>query len=107
MIAHCDAPYGETDAEGRSTETLFTLHLYLNDSKAEAADPSKADLIGGATDLLSGDEKRKVAVHCKAGRVLIFQHMGVLHSGADVYNGVKYTMRTDLSYEMVRPGGAA
>lgn len=37
----------------------------------------------------------------KTGRVLIFQHRGLLHSGADVLGGVKYTMRSDLMYKKV------
>ena len=36
----------------------------------------------------------------EAGRVLIFQHRDLVHSGDDVLNGVKYTMRTDLMYEL-------
>jgi hypothetical protein len=34
-----------------------------------------------------------------AGRVLIFQHRRLLHSGDDVKAGIKYTMRSDLMYE--------
>jgi hypothetical protein len=37
----------------------------------------------------------------KAGRVLIFQHRNLYHSGDDVLAGVKYTMRTDIMYELV------
>jgi hypothetical protein len=35
----------------------------------------------------------------KAGRVLIFQHRRLLHSGDTVSAGIKYTMRSDLMYE--------
>jgi len=31
--------------------------------------------------------------------VLIFQHRGLLHSGDEVLEGIKYTMRTDLMFE--------
>ncbi|KAK3327395.1 hypothetical protein B0T19DRAFT_441388 [Cercophora scortea] len=96
---HCDGPYVETDAD-KTVETLFTVHLYLNDSKEAVGDG--ADLVGGATPFLSNDETRKVDVHPKAGRVLIFQHRKLLHSGADVVQGTKYTMRTDIVYEMIR-----
>ncbi|KAK3685893.1 oxidoreductase domain-containing protein [Podospora appendiculata] len=100
---HCDGPYSETDAD-KTVETLFTVHLYLNDSQAEAGHEAAAaaDLVGGATPFLSDDETRKVDVHPKAGRVLIFQHRRLLHSGADVVQGTKYTMRTDIVYEMIR-----
>lgn len=61
-----------------------------------------AELVGGATSFLSGDEKRKVDVDPKAGRVLIFQHRRLFHSGDDVVKGTKYTMRTDIMYELIR-----
>lgn len=58
-------------------------------------------MVGGATALLSGDEKRKYNVECKTGRVLIFQHRRVFHAGADVVKGVKYSVRTDIMYREV------
>lgn len=36
------------------------------------------------------------------GSVLIFQHGGLLHEGAEVKEGVKYTMRTDILYKWVK-----
>lgn len=36
----------------------------------------------------------------KAGRVLLFQHRDLIHSGDDVLSGTKYTMRTDLLYSV-------
>ena len=45
--------------------------------------------------------KRSLDVDPKIGRVLIFQHKGLLHSGADVTNGIKMTLRTDLMYKKV------
>ncbi|KAK3377922.1 hypothetical protein B0H63DRAFT_478367 [Podospora didyma] len=95
---HCDGPYGE-GKDGRTIESLFTAHLYLNDSKAVAGDA--AELVGGATSFLSTDEKRKMDIDPKAGRVLIFQHRKLLHSGDDVIKGTKYTVRTDIMYEML------
>jgi hypothetical protein len=84
--------------------THFTVHLYLNDCKAEAEEDVKdqTELVGGATSFLSRDEQRKMDVNCKAGRVLIFQHRGLYHSGDDVVEGTKYTMRTDIMYELIR-----
>ena len=96
MIAHCDAPYSDTSDPARTIRTMFTIHLYLNDSKAEV---EGADLVGGATTFFSNDEKRRIDVNPKAGRVLIFQHRRLLHSGDDVLAGIKYTMRTDIMYE--------
>jgi hypothetical protein len=37
------------------------------------------------------------------GRVLIFQHKGLIHSGEPVTAGTKYTMRTDIMYERMLP----
>lgn len=42
--------------------------------------------------------QRQFDVEPKTGRVLIFQHRDLLHSGADVTSGIKLTLRTDLLY---------
>ena len=56
---------------------------------------------GGETAFLSGNLKRSYKVAPKIGRVLLFQHRGLLHSGEEVENGLKYTLRTDLIYKKV------
>lgn len=99
--------------------TLFTLHLYLNDSVAAAEKlressaangddrpmEEKPDLVGGATSFLSyKDEDARVDVDPLCGRVLIFQQNNLLHSGDDVLAGTKYTMRTELMFELVDEG---
>jgi 2OG-Fe(II) oxygenase superfamily len=94
--AHCDGPYSE-EKDGKVFRTHYTVHLYLNDSVAEAGE--SAGLVGGATSFLSYSEDEKMDVNPKAGRVLIFQHRGLYHSGDDVIRGTKYTMRTDIMYE--------
>ena len=53
---------------------------------------------GGATTFHSTDMSRSFDVDPKMGRVLIFQHAHLLHSGAEVQEGIKYTMCTDLMY---------
>ena len=35
------------------------------------------------------------------GRILIFEQEGIPHSGEEVTKGVKYSLRTDLMYEVV------
>jgi hypothetical protein len=40
----------------------------------------------------------KIDVQPQCGRVLMFQHRGLLHSGDDVVSGTKLTMRTDLMF---------
>lgn len=95
---HFDGEYWEPGE--KITKSLFTVHLYLSDSKQTVGD--EAELEGGATSFLSVDG-RKMDVDPKAGRVLIFQHRRLYHSGDDVIAGTKYTMRTDIMYEMVAP----
>ncbi|KAI1205161.1 uncharacterized protein F4807DRAFT_293034 [Annulohypoxylon truncatum] len=99
--AHCDSPYGEVTADKHSVMTHFTLHLYLNDSRQEVGE--KSELVGGATSFLSSNLERRVDVDPKAGRVLIFQHRRLYHSGDEVKAGTKYTMRTDLMYRQRLP----
>ncbi|CAD6567101.1 MAG: hypothetical protein ASARMPREDX12_005317 [Alectoria sarmentosa] len=72
--------------------SFYTLHLYLNESTPENK------LEGGATTFHSHDMQRSLDVDPKVGRVLIFQHRDLLHSGADVTRGIKLTLRTDLMY---------
>ena len=93
--AHYDGVYLTPDRRERSQ---YTLHLYLNDSDDAA---SGAPMEGGATRFHSpfGDESKYLDVEPKVGRVLIFQHRGLLHSGDDLWNGMKYTLRTDLMYQ--------
>ncbi|UNI21219.1 hypothetical protein JDV02_007230 [Purpureocillium takamizusanense] len=102
---HCDGPYWyfeeeeEEDGGGggrREVRTMYTVHLYLNDSAAES--PTGEGHVGGATAFLSRDRKRRLDVNPKAGSVLIFQHEGLLHEGARVDSGLKYTVRMDLLY---------
>lgn len=83
------------------SKTFFTIHLYLNDSVAEAGE--QVQLVGGATSFVANDgsSDRKVDLNPKAGRILIFQQQGLYHAGDDVLEGTKYTMRTEVMYELV------
>lgn len=98
MIAHCDGTYTEDGPDGASLSTLFTTHLYLNDSVAAVGE--EAELVGGATSFVSNNRSRRVDVDPKAGRLLIFQQNGLYHAGNDVVEGIKYTMRTELMYKV-------
>lgn len=100
FVAHCDGNYSEVVDE-KVLKTFFTVHLYLNDSVAEAGEA--AGLVGGATSFLSSNGSRKMDVDPKAGRVLIFQQRGLNHAGDDVVKGTKYTMRTEVMHELIRP----
>jgi hypothetical protein len=95
--AHCDGAYETPDGKERS---YFTLHLYLNDAEGKDGQPP---LEGGATTFhsYSYHNDRRMDVVPKCGRVLLFQHRSLLHSGDDVISGTKYTVRTDIMYELV------
>ena len=90
---HCDGTYETPSGDQRS---FYTLHLYLNDSIA-----SGGDVKGGATTFHSVDRSCRLDVNPKMGRVLIFQHAHLVHSGDEVQAGIKYTMRSDLMYERI------
>ncbi|KAI4141637.1 MAG: hypothetical protein LQ341_003466 [Variospora aurantia] len=92
---HCDGSYVTPDG---SEISYYTLHLYLNESEAGVRG-EKTD--GGATRFhsLNGYDEKFLDVEPRMGRVLIFQHRNLLHSGDDVVKGTKYTLRTDLMYK--------
>lgn len=104
---HCDGSYESPDRKERS---YYTMHLYLNDAglpssrelrsmpREQRKAAQKNYLMGGHTAFHSYDGRRSFEVTPKAGSILIFQHRNLLHSGTDVLQGTKYTMRTDLMY---------
>lgn len=56
-------------------------------------------LLGGATSFMDGfSAKDAVRVFPKTGSLLIFQQRNLFHAGDDVFQGVKYTVRTDIMY---------
>lgn len=59
-----------------------------------------ACLSGGATRFWTPDKKHFLDVEPKVGRVLVFQQRMLIHSGEEVTDGVKYTMRSDLLFEV-------
>jgi len=93
LPGHCDGHYVTPPGNEVS---FYTLHLYLNDSLSNGG-----DVKGGATTFHSMDMSRSFDVNPKMGRVLIFQHAHLVHSGAEVQEGIKYTMRTDLMYRRI------
>ncbi|KAG8925075.1 hypothetical protein FRC00_004370 [Tulasnella sp. 408] len=89
--SHCDGTYWTPD---RSEISCLTLQLYLNGSKE--------DLEGGATQFSSYRmPDTYIDVDPRPGRALIFEQGNLLHCGAKVLKGEKYTIRTDLMYKKV------
>ena len=95
-VAHCDGAYETPDMTERS---YYTLHLYLNESDP---DGPQGELIGGATTFHAGRMLKEYKVNPKFGRVLIFQHKALVHSGEEVQSGTKITLRTDIMYSKLR-----
>ncbi|KAK6530248.1 hypothetical protein TWF694_003612 [Orbilia ellipsospora] len=107
---HCDGAYTTPDHKESS---LFTFHLYLNDKTGDVP------LQGGATRFWDAGahlkqelspalmKKRKIEppefydVAPIPGRVLVFQHAFLVHSGEPITAGIKLTIRTDFMYEKV------
>jgi hypothetical protein len=96
---HTDGSYVTPD---KKQVSYYTLQVYLNGDKES--------LKGGATrfwprgyNIWSSSTKAKKSIHyvdieSRTGRVLIFEHEGLMHSGEEVIKGVKYSLRTDLMY---------
>lgn len=95
---HVDGSYVTPD---RKQVSYYTLQIYLNGDKRS--------LKGGATRFWSRSYNpwssrpskqahKYVDVESRLGRVLIFEHAGLMHSGEEVIQGLKYSMRTDFMY---------
>ena len=110
---HCDGSYVTPDGKEIS---YLTVHVYLNGKGANIEnDPvgyvkqqkaklpiEELPLQGGATRFFEPRAmKRYFDVIPETGACLVFQHRGLVHSGDDVVQGTKYTMRTDVMYEKV------
>jgi 2OG-Fe(II) oxygenase superfamily len=124
---HYDGNYRTPD---RKEISFYTIHLYLNGEGEEEQDlkkilkmqqeeqendsirveagkeDGKRKLLGGATSFLPSWIKSDEAVRVwpKTGRVLVFQHDDLLHSGDSVYRGTKFTVRTDVMYSKSHVG---
>ncbi len=70
-------------------KSLVTVQIYLGDEGVQ----------GGATRFWRSDEKKYIDVEPKPGRILIFQQRNMWHSGEDVDQGTKYTLRSDFMFE--------
>ena len=117
---HCDGLNTLPQEDGSSLKSFVTLHLYLNgtgNQELEGEDskifPKGAalklfdedpdtPLLGGATRFWTPDKKYYLDVFPLTGRALVFQQRMLVHSGEEVLNGVKYTMRSDFMFSETR-----
>jgi len=94
---HVDGAFERDDGSAR---THVTVQLYLNQGFA-----------GGATSFLDTKHYQSTAespldVVPQTGAVLLFEHE-LLHSGARLEQGRKYTLRTDVLYSVAAAAAAA
>lgn len=84
-------------------ERNASLGDYSSEPEDDEDHPGNEDrLLGGATSFMDGyDADDAVRFFPKTGSALIFQQRDLVHSGDDVFRGVKYTMRVDVMYEKV------
>jgi prolyl 4-hydroxylase len=80
---HRDGSFVRENGEG----SFVTLLLYLN-----------GDCVGGATRLDVSELPDTLEITPKPGLALLFAHR-LLHEGAEVIEGSKYVLRTDVMYE--------
>ncbi|KAF5860768.1 hypothetical protein ETB97_001050 [Aspergillus alliaceus] len=115
---HWDGQYTTPD---RKEGSFYTVQLYLNgdgeqDLKELEREEKKVEmgqgdvnldvggkLLGGATSFIPRyeEKERQLRVFPKTGSVLVFQQNNLLHSGDSVFRGTKYTLRTDIMYELL------
>ncbi|KAJ7152663.1 hypothetical protein C8R43DRAFT_1003214 [Mycena crocata] len=96
--AHVDGQYR---CEKTKQRTFYTLQFYLP-SDASGSKHSFLPAQGGTTRFIGRISKPGYAdVEAIPGRVLVFQHTELLHTGEEVTGGVKCTVRSDILYERV------
>ncbi|PGH18768.1 hypothetical protein AJ79_00181 [Helicocarpus griseus UAMH5409] len=91
--------------------SFFTLHLYLNGEPGRTTtdvegmseeEINALPLRGGATSfftpVMASWDPRTFSVNPAAGSVLVFQQRNLAHSGDEVLQGTKYTLRSDIMY---------
>ncbi|KAI1267737.1 hypothetical protein F5Y18DRAFT_378705 [Xylariaceae sp. FL1019] len=102
---HCDALYAR---EGKDEKSFLTCQIYLNDAP-NGTYPGSG---GGGETRFWATKKRKsdreednetqrafLDVIPKMGKAVVFQQRMLWHSGQEVLNGEKFTVRLDLMYE--------
>jgi len=84
FVAHYDGAFCRPNTPNK---TRLTVQLYL----------STSGVSGGSTRFIGPDTSAGVSCWPNQGRALVFQH-NIVHEGAEVEEGIKYTVRTDVEY---------
>lgn len=82
--------------------TAATTIERTGESEVTEEQVDSLELVGGATRFYSYRDDKYFDFPPKLGSCIIFQHRNLTHSGEDVIQGTKYTMRTDIMYERVK-----
>jgi len=100
---HNDGVYVRPD---KSACTYVTIHIYLCDVEpgggGETTFTTERMTYGRHTNRAALDDQsqvKRLSVRPMTGRVLIFEHH-LPHEGSTLLTGVKYTVRTDVIYEL-------
>ncbi|KAK7019120.1 alcohol dehydrogenase, partial [Favolaschia claudopus] len=93
---HTDGCY-ENEETGQ--RTFYTLQFYLP-SDTSGSEESFIPAQGGTTRFI-GRKGDYADVQAKPGRILVFQHAFLAHTGEEVTGGVKCAVRSDILYEKV------
>ncbi|KAJ7151231.1 hypothetical protein C8R46DRAFT_1043384 [Mycena filopes] len=93
---HCDGEYVDEETGRR---TFYTLQFYLP-SDASGSHKSFFPAKGGTTRFI-GRKGGHADVQANPGRILVFQHASLMHTGEEVTEGVKCAVRSDILYEKV------
>ncbi|KAF7300541.1 P4Hc domain-containing protein [Mycena chlorophos] len=94
---HIDGCYYDEQTE---QQTFYTVQVYLP-SDTTGSDESFKSAGGGSTRFWGQGVDDYADVEALPGRVLVFQHEDLLHTGQEVTSGVKCAMRSDILYEKV------
>ncbi|KAF7324066.1 P4Hc domain-containing protein [Mycena kentingensis (nom. inval.)] len=94
--AHTDGFY-ENEETGQ--RTFQTVQFYLPSDPSGS--PESFEAAGGGSTRFWGRLGDYADVEAIPGRVLVFQHDDLWHTGETVKSGVKCTIRSDILYERV------
>ncbi|KAJ7509433.1 hypothetical protein B0H11DRAFT_1959641 [Mycena galericulata] len=92
---HVDGHYEDEETGQR---TFYTLQFYLP-SDSTGSHESFLPAKGGTTRFLGRKGNAYADVQANPGRVLVFQHATLMHTGEEVTEGVKCAVRSDILYE--------
>lgn len=95
-VARRERGEGHLPAAAKEAATVSTGRDQAEDDRRDGS-----KLVGGATRFFSRRGDKHFDFSPSMGSCIVFQHRSLVHSGEDVIQGTKYTMRTDVMYRKV------